>query len=82
MLDWAQKNKHEWTWMIDDDVNGFGVAVQGKAITQNANVLIEFYERVASYRFPVNGMNYRQNLNVLPSTTKPQRSALCFTFPR
>ena len=71
MLDWAQKNKHEWTWMIDDDVNGFGVAVQGKAITQNANVLIEFYEHVASYRFPVNGMNYRQY--AWTYSTKPKR---------
>lgn len=55
-----QKERVDWLWMIDDDISDFGVAEKGKVITKDCQVLFDFYERVKQYKFPVNGINYRQ----------------------
>ena len=60
-LDHARSQSADWLWLIDDDVDRFALAVKGKTSdTPAASSLIDFYQVAQRYRFPVNGINYRQ----------------------
>jgi hypothetical protein len=61
ILEHSRKIGAQWIWMIDDDVQGFGHAKQGKTIKGTSNILLEFQERVKPYKFPLNGINYCQH---------------------
>jgi hypothetical protein len=50
----------QWIWMVDDDVQGFGYAKQGKTIKGTSDILSSFQARVSPYKFPLNGINYCQ----------------------
>lgn len=60
IIDHAKSTAAQWIWMIDDDVQGFGYAKQGKTIKDTAKILSGFHSRVEQYRFPLNGINYCQ----------------------
>lgn len=60
ILDHAKKTNKEWVWMIDDDVQGFGYAKDGKTIKGTAAVLSDFHASIERYKFPLNGINYCQ----------------------
>ena len=74
ILDWARHNRHDWIWMMDDDVSGFGTAKAGKTIKGDASVLQQVHERLAPFRYPVNGINYCQY--AWSYSTKPKRFAV------
>lgn len=61
VINWAKKNNKEWIWMNDDDVKGFGIAIKGKTINQDAKVLLEVHAAVEKYKYPLNGLNYVQH---------------------
>lgn len=59
-LDWGRAQALDWMWMIDDDVNSFAYARNGKAHRRGAEVLAEVQQKVNSLPFPVVGLQYRQ----------------------
>ena len=54
ILEHSRKIGAQWIWMIDDDVQGFGHAKQGKTIKGTSSILLEFQARVKPYKFPLN----------------------------
>lgn len=74
ILDWGHVCGHKWLWIMDDDINGFGVAKAGKTIKGNHNVLKQFHKAVEQFKFPVNGLNYCQY--AWSYSTKKQRFAI------
>ena len=84
ILDWGHVQGHKWLWIMDDDVNGFGVAKAGKTIKGDHNVLTQFHKAVEQFKFPVNGLNYCQyawsystKKQASPSTNVHLRYAHC-----
>lgn len=60
-LDYAKSQSTDWLWLIDDDVDRFALAVNGKTNdTPAASSLLDFHQVAQRYNFPVNGINYRQ----------------------
>lgn len=60
ILDWAREGGNEWIWILDDDITHLGIAIDGKSHIIQAKALDILFENVQKYRFPVNGINYRQ----------------------
>lgn len=61
VIEWCRQNNHEWVWMNDDDVKGFGIASKGKTIKQTAGVLVDIFKTVEPFQYPANGLNYCQH---------------------
>lgn len=60
MLNWARE-RTDWVWFCDDDVNGFGISKSGKTIKQGAKILAHIEERAKCLHFEIVGMNYVQH---------------------
>jgi hypothetical protein len=61
IVSWAKSNGVDWIWMNDDDVKGFGIAIKGKTINKDARILVDIYDVVHKYKYPLNGLNYAQH---------------------
>ena len=60
-LDWCRRNGHDWMWMVDDDVTGYGgIDSNGKTVKMSSSVLGIVYEKLKQFKFPVGGISYRQ----------------------
>lgn len=60
-LDWCREKKHDWVWLVDDDVTSFGkLSPSGKTVRMGPEVLKIVYEKVKGFEFPLNGISYRQ----------------------
>lgn len=61
ILQWAQKNNHEWIIMCDDDVSDFGIAVNNKCVTKDASIWFSVKDKAEKLPFELYGLNYRQH---------------------
>lgn len=59
MLNWCKDNGHDWAWICDDDVSGFGI-YNGKTVKTGARILKDIETKAKVLPFEVVGMNYAQ----------------------
>jgi glycosyltransferase involved in cell wall biosynthesis len=60
IFDWARE-RTEWVWMCDDDVQGFGTYKNGKTVRDGSIVLETIAEKAVQLPFEIVGMNYVQH---------------------
>lgn len=60
ILDWANKNSHEWAIICDDDVTNFGI-YDGKTKSVGASIWKTIYEKALKLPFEIIGINYQQH---------------------
>lgn len=59
IVDWAKENSHDWVWISDDDISGFGY-YNGKTVKTGAEILKKIEDKAFQLPFELVGMNYCQ----------------------
>lgn len=60
ILNWAKQNSHEWVLMCDDDITDFGIVINSKCVSKDANIFHIILDKAKKLPFSVYGISFRQ----------------------